>query len=175
MTFFSSTNESVKDVMGYQPDRRIVEFTIAEKKGEIAEEDIVAWLNEIWRVMPVEHPRQQAIKDELLEASSKLNDLNMGDVAYELFKDNNAYAIANNHNRINLFKFKMAVKELGGVPFIRIRDWCVDNLIFTKDKGGKLYLSKRGLKHFLDNHREASGIGESTVESELDELLKVEG
>ena len=174
VTFFSSTNESVKDVMGYQPDRRIVEFTIAEKKGEIAEEDIVAWLSEIWRVMPVEHPRQQEIKDELLEASSELNDLNMGDVAYELFKGDNGDAIANHNNRVNLFKFKQQVKELGGVPFIRVRDWCVDNHIFTKDSSGRLYLSKRGLKHFLDNHRKQSGAGDNSAIDQLNNLFDTE-
>ena len=173
VTFFSSTNESVKDVMGYQPDRRIVEFTIMEKKGEIPEDDIVNWLNEIWRVMPVEHPRQQAIKDELLKASSDLNDENMGDVVFEVFK-NGSNAFTNTNGKVNLYKLKTRVKELGGVPFMRVRDWCLDQMIFTKDKRGQIYLSKRGLNHFLDDHDVPMAATKGDTITELEKLLDVE-
>lgn len=174
VTFFSSTNESVKDVMGYQPDRRIVEFTIKEKKGEIPESDIVAWLNEIWRVMPIEHPRQQEIKDDLLKASSDLNDENMGDVVFEIVK-NGSDSFTNSNGKVNLYKLKTRVKELGGVPFVRVRDWCLDQSIFTKDKRGQIYLSKRGLNNFLGEHDQPMKATKNDVVAELDELLKVEG
>lgn len=149
VTFFSATNESVKDVMGYQPDRRIVEFIISEKKGEIPEEDIVRWFEEIWRVMPVEHPNQDKIKEELLETSVAVLDENMSDVVFEIFRDSSYDTYANKRGRLNIFKFKRAVKEIGSVPYVRVRDWCVEQGIINRTADGRMNLSKKRLNDFL--------------------------
>ena len=149
VTFFSATNESVKDVMGYQPDRRIVEFTINEKKGEIPEEDIVKWLDEIWHVMPVEHPKQDAIKEDLLYTSGTVLDENMSDVVYEIFKNGSYDNYANPKGRLNIIRLKRAVKDIGSVPFVRVRDWCVDKGIISRQEDGRMNLSRKGLENFL--------------------------
>ena len=149
VTFFSATNESVKDVMGYQPDRRIVEFTINDKNGEIPEEDIVKWLDEIWRVMPVEHPKQDAIKEDLLYTSGTILDENMSDIVYEIFKNGSYDNYATPKGRLNIIKLKRAVKEIGGVPFVRVRDWCVDKGIISRQDDGRMNLSRKELENFL--------------------------
>lgn len=175
VTFFSTTNESVKEVMGYQPDRRIVEFYIAEKKGEIPEDTLKEWLDQLWLVCPIEHPHADAIKTELLETSTNLLDLNMGDVVYEIFKDGIEQFTSSN-GRINVFKLRRKVKELGGVPFNRVRDWCVTEMIFKLDREGRLNLSRKGLKAFYAKHgEEAPDTQAYSVEQELDNLFKVEG
>lgn len=151
VTFFSTTNESVKDVMGYQPDRRIVEFTILNKKGEIPEDDVRKWLDEIWRVMPVEHPTQQAIKDELLKDSNMVLDVKMEEIVYGLFKGRE-YELMDSKNRLNQFKFRKAVRDIGGVPFSRVRDWCADKGILKKDGSGHICVMKKELNEFMESH-----------------------
>jgi len=149
VTFFSTTNESVKDVMGYQPDRRIVEFTILEKKGEIPEADIITWFNEIWTVMPIEHPTQQTIKDELLADSNTVLDIRMEEIVRDLFNGHECELI-NASNRLNQFKFRKAIRDMGGVPFARVRDWCIDKGIIKKYPSGHMCVMKKELSAFIN-------------------------
>lgn len=152
VTFFSTTNESVKDVMGYQSDRRIIEFEIKAKKGEISENDIRDWLEELWLVMPIEHPTQQLIKDQLLTDSTMVLDVKMEEIVFDLFNGNEAELFNQNNKRLHQFKFKRAVKELGGVPYARVLDWCLDKGILRKDTTGHICVRKRELDAFLDAH-----------------------
>lgn len=173
VTFFSTTNESVKDVMGYQPDRRIIEFNIVEKKDEIPESDIINWLNELWSVMPIEHPKQKEIKDQLLADSTMVLDVKMEEIVFDLF-DGNERGLMDAKNRLNQFKFRKLIKEMGGVPFARVRDWCFDKEILKKeDKSGHICVMKKNLANFLEAHRDAED-GVAFIPNDIDNMLNME-
>ena len=52
---------------------------------------------------------------------------------------------------MNIIKLKRAVKEIGGVPFVRVRDWCVDKGIISRQDDGRMNLSRNGLENFLSS------------------------
>jgi hypothetical protein len=99
--------------------------------------------------MPVEHPKQDAIKEDLLYTSGTILDENMSDFVYEVFKNGSYDTYANSSGRLNIVRLKTAVKGIGGVPFVRVRDWCVDKGIISRQSDGRMNLSRRGLETFL--------------------------
>lgn len=151
-TFFSTTNESVRDLLiNYQEDRRIIEFNIVRKDGEIPENDIRDWFERIWTLMPIEHPHAQDIKESLLAASNEMLDTNMSDIIYELFK-NGCDEFMDGKGRLKVFQFKKAVKELGGISYARVRDWCSDHMILNKQNDGRVGLSRRAVNDFMKEY-----------------------
>lgn len=170
VTFFSTTNESVQDIMGYQPDRRIVEFSILEKKSEIPESVIRNWLEELWLVMPVVHPHAQEIKDSLLEDSNKKLDVKMEEIVFDLFNEHPEIIGAQN---LNVHKFKTAIRQMGGIPSARVFDWCVEKGILYRAKCGHVRISKRTLTSFMERCKDENVV-QSPVEREIDELFNVE-
>lgn len=170
VTFFSTTNESVKDIMGYQPDRRIIEFNILNKTAEIPEDEIRKWLEELWFVMPVTHPHAQEIKDSLLADSNMNLDVKMEEIVYDLFTEHQEIMGTRN---LNIHKFKSAIRTMGGIPFARVFDWCADKGIIYRLKDGHVRVSKRTIDDFLKNYDNDS-VSTSNVEREIEELFNAE-
>lgn len=170
VTFFSTTNESVKDIMGYQPDRRIIEFNILNKSAEIPEGDMIKWLEELWLVMPVTHPHAQEIKDSLLADSNMNLNVKMEEIVYDLFKEHPEVMGSQN---LNLHKFKSAIRTMGGIPSSRVFDWCADNGIIYRNNSGHVRVSKRTLSDFMKNY-ENETTSTSDVEREIDALLNID-
>lgn len=168
VTFFSTTNESVKDVMGYQPDRRIIEFNILSKSSEIPEADIKEWLEELWRVMPVTHPHAQEIKDSLLADSNMNLDVKMEEIVHDLFTEHPEIMGSKN---LNMHKFKSAIRTMGGIPFTRVYDWCADKGIIYRMADGHIRVSKRTLDDFLRRYANDSSTTSNAVEREIEELF----
>lgn len=172
VTFFSTTNESVKDIMGYQPDRRIVEFNILEKKSEIPEEAIVGWLNELWMVMPVVHPNADKIKDDLLKESTTTLCAKMDEIIYDLFKEHPEVITGQN---LNQHKFKAAIRSMGGIPYSRVFDWCLNTGILTKIPSGHVRVSKRTLKEFMNKYSEDDACTRgASIEDDLNAIFNTE-
>ena len=71
------------------------------------------------------------IKDQLLADSTMVLDVKMEEIVFDLF-DGNERGLMDAKNRLNQFKFRKLIKEMGGVPFARVRDWCFDKEILKK-------------------------------------------
>lgn len=156
VTFFSTTNESIKDVMGLQQDRRLVEFVLKDKTAEIPVPTMTALLNELWEVMPCEYPHPETIVDELLEESKEILDTKMVEIVASLFRKEKAFL---KNKYVNRHDFIETVKEFGGVRHAAVFNWCVDNGIFVKQKNGSYYLSSKNLNKVLDEQRAVESIG----------------
>jgi len=141
-TFFSTTNESIKDVMGLQQDRRLVEFVLQSKNGEIPEAKMDALLDELWEVMPCEHPDPDQIIHELLDESKHVLDAKMDEIVDELFTSySQDFIDPNGSGRlVNRSKLKQVVKtHFSSVRFNSLYDWCLKNDILDENRNGHVY------------------------------------
>lgn len=157
MTFISTTNESIKDVMGAQQDRRLVEFVLKDKHGEIPEEYMEELLNELWRVMPIEHRNPDAIVGELLESSKQVLDARMDEVVATLFAEHQSSFVEG--YTINRTKLKEVMKScFRSVRFQSVFDWCVNEGLFDANKNGHVYLRKKVLSRLVSRMEEVKKI-----------------
>lgn len=175
-TFFSTTNESIRDVMGLQQDRRLVEFILQSKNGEIPSDEMDALLDELWEVMPCEHPDPDSIIRELLEESKHVLDAKMDEIVDELFTNHSQEFLDNfGHGRlVNRAKLKQLVKaHFSSVRFNSLYDWCLKNDILDENRNGHIYLMKRNLNALharMEKMRDEES-DEPTANADLDDLL----
>ena len=185
-TFFSTTNESIKDVMGLQEDRRLVEFVLKSRNGEISDKKMDELLDELWNVMPCEHPDPDAIINELKNESKHVLDAKMDEIVDELF-DIHAQDFIDNSGRgrlVNRAKLKQTVKEhFSSVRFNSLYDWCLKNEILDENRNGHIYLMKRNLTALHTRMEEMRSGGENkdydepifqSNEDELSRIFKME-
>lgn len=147
-TFFSTTNESIRDVMGLQQDRRLIEFVLKSKNGEIPDGKMTKLLDELWDVMPYEHPDPDAIIRELLEESKQVLDAKMDEIVDELFNNYSGDFVDNyGHGRlVSRPRLKQIVKtHFSSVRFNAVFDWCVKNKILDDNKNGHVYIMKKNV------------------------------
>ena len=149
-TFISTTNESIKDVMGLQQDRRLVEFEVIGKTGEIPEKTMESWLMELWRVMPCEHPDPKAIIDELLEESKAVLDSRMEEIVAGIFERESEFV--NSRNRVNRASLKEVIKnKYSSVRYQSFVSWCVGCELFrTYANDNNYYLNRKVLQQIMD-------------------------
>ena len=159
-TFFSTTNESIRDVMGLQQDRRLVEFTLVSREGEIPEDRMDALLDELWEVMPCEHPDPDSIIHELLDESKHVLDAKMDEIVDELFNNYSGDFVDNfgQGRLVNRSRLKQMVKShFSSVRFNSLFDWCVKNEILDANRNGHVYLKKKNLAALHKRMEEARG------------------
>ena len=147
-TFFSTTNESIRDVMGLQEDRRLVEFILKSKNGEIPDEKMTQLLDELWEVMPCEHPDPDSIIRELLDESKTTLDAKMDEIVDELFSHYSQDFVdcCGCGRLVNRVRLKQVVKtHFTSVRYNSIFDWCVKHDILNDHPNGHVYLMKRNL------------------------------
>lgn len=144
-TFFSTTNESIKDIMGLQQDRRLVEFVLQQKNGEIPEDKMDSLLDELWDVMPCEHPDSDGIIHELLDESKHVLDAKMDEIADELFTSY-SQDFLESERLVNRSKLKQVVKShFSSVRFNSLYDWCLKNELLDENKNGHVYRMKKNI------------------------------
>ena len=146
VTFFSCSNESIKDVMGLQKDRRIIEFTLVGKNGEMPEQELHDLLIQLWKIMPVDCPVQDKVISELLEESTEVLDTRMEEILIELYRYWDAFT---HGSFVNLHNYKETVKKnIGGVSHSKLFDWLIKKDIFKRQRNGAVTWSKK----ILDQH-----------------------
>ena len=144
-TFLSTTNESIKDIVGLQQDRRIVEFSIVGRRVdengrrlEIDEKQLYEWFKELWMVMPVENPYADEIKDELLYESSDVLDTTMYPIIRKLWVDYKDEFITNKNLRVK--DLKEVIKKMGGIRANDVVNWCEANGLWKTYNKGTRYI-----------------------------------
>lgn len=162
VTFFSTTNESIKDVMGLQKDRRLVEFVLKEKTKEIPEDKMVELLNELWEVMPCEFPNPDKVVNELLDESSEVLAVNMSEIVYDLFTQHQNEFVKGKW--VSLRQMKTTLQNMRGNRSQSVVCWCIKNDILAKYGNGNYYIVQENLDKLIDEQRNACSIGNEEVE-----------
>ena len=144
-TLLGTSNESIKDTMGYQKDRRIVEFELKgrklDEKGnrlELDEQELYDWFHELWMTMPLEHPYADKIKSQLLDESSEVLDTNVYQIIKSLWTIHRHEWLENNFVKIR--NMKETLKEMGGVRANDIINWCEEHDLWMKYSNGARYV-----------------------------------
>lgn len=168
VTFLSCSNETIKDVMGLQKDRRIIEFRVLEKRGEMPEERLREIMMELWRVMPCDCPVQDKVIQEVLAESTTILDTKMYEIVSDLFSNHKAEFCKGNY--VNCHALRESVKNMGGVRFMAVLDWCLDNDVIRRQSNGSYTLLKRGLDKVMAEQKKNEELGNAetstpTVES----------
>ena len=170
VTFFSCSNESVKDVMGLQKDRRIVEFNLLGKNDEMPEQELHDLLIQLWKIMPVDCPVQDKVISELLEESEEVLNNKMSDFVYTVFEDKDLFT---NGQTIILSEFKKCIKvKDSGMSWKRVLDWCIKNKLVNDYRGHYRY-SKKTFKKLESQHLELLKSDGYTEDFDEDDLLKI--
>lgn len=177
-TFFSCSNETIKDVMGLQRDRRIVEFCVVGKKGEMPEQELRDTLIELWKTMPCECPVADKVINELLDESGEVLDTKMCEIVTDLFNNHSVKFLKGRY--VNSHALKECVKEMGGVRFMPVLDWCLENGILRKQNNGSYTLLKKGLDDAIEKQKRNESIDGTNVfdapnvPCDIDDLLNAE-
>ena len=180
VTFISTTNESILDVVGLQEDRRILEFKLEGREGEIPEERMDAILDELWEVMPCEHPDPDAIIHERLVESKECLDSRVDEVVFELFDKYEQEFIPANRRYIQRERFKQVVKNhFPSMRFNSVLNWCMANDIICEEKKGRhLVVNRPVLVELMNRVRSmfyepppTSGEGGTTTLDEFEKEL----
>ena len=156
-TLFSTTNETVLDVVGFQKDRRIIEFKLLGRKtlpngdlDEIPDDEMIAKLHELWMVMPCEHPNPRKVIDELLDESGKRLDFSMGEIVATLFNEHSSDMYRGSTNYLNVAKAKGLLKPMM-VRWKDLRSWCETQGIFRTYPSGGIYVNRKVLQNLVEN------------------------
>lgn len=156
VTFLSTTNERIRGIMGLQKDRRILEFVLKDKKGEIEEETMEKLLSELWEVMPCEHPNPERIVEELLSESEVVVDATMEQIVADLFLKHKVaplpqlkFDFCRGDLWIKVPAFKNDIKELKYGRHEAIWDWMEKNKLIKGYNNGTWKLNNEELTKFL--------------------------
>lgn len=174
VTFFSCTNETIKDIVGLQQDRRLFEVRLVSRPKEIPEEKLRSLLLEIWRVLPCHCPIEHEIIDEMKEESVRVLDTKMFEIVSDLFnKYQDEFVIGGKF--ISQRKMKEALKKMGNIRYMSVMDWCVQNGVIRKYVNGSCGLSKKVLTAVLESQKRIEGSinSEATPDTNMDDLEKV--
>ena len=134
-----------------------MEFVLKDKVGEIPEEYMEELLNELWRVMPIEHRNPDAIVGELLESSKHVLDARMDEIVATLFAEHQSSFVEG--YTINRTKLKEVMKScFRSVRFQSVFDWCVNEGLFDANKNGHVYLRKKVLNRLVSRMEEVKKI-----------------
>lgn len=178
-TLFSTTNESIKDIIGLQKDRRIIEFNLIDravdsetgKRKEIDKYYMIKLLRELWLVMPCEHPYSTSIKDALLSESSEVLDCNMYEIAEDVFT--NHLSEFTRDKWIMRNKLKQVIKSIGSVRHNDFINWCHDKELLKSYSKGTTYYSKTVLDEIIEKNRKASEIDPCSTTSNVDDIESI--
>ena len=156
-TLFSTTNETVLDVIGFQRDRRIIEFRLMGRKtdangevDEIPEDEMLSMLHEMWMVMPYEHPNPRKVIDELLDESGKRLDFSMGEIVATLFNEHAGDLYRGATGYLNVSKAKAIVRPMT-VRWKDLRTWCEEQGIFRAYSSGGIYVNRKILQCLIED------------------------
>lgn len=144
-TFLSTTNESIKDIVGLQQDRRIVEFSIVGRKVdcngrriEIDEQQLYDWFKELWMVMPIDNIYADEIKDELMDESGDVLDTTMYPIIRTLWTQHKDEFITNKNLRVK--DMKEVLKKMGGIRANDVVNWCEAHGLWKTYNKGTRYI-----------------------------------
>ena len=165
VTFFSCTNETVKDVVGLQQDRRIFESRLVDKVGEMPEEQLRSIMDELWRIMPCACPIAQQVIDEIRDDSLRELDAKMYEIISELFTHQDEFVKG---KFISTIKMKECVKKIGNIRYMSVFDWCVENGIIRRYGNRSYGLSRKVLNEVLAKQTENERIVNGTSNSSAD-------
>ena len=167
-TFISTTNDPVMaSLVGSDKNRRVVEFTITDKTGEIPEDDLEKWLMELWKVIPIRVPNEDDIKNELIAESSDALSSAMVDIVYDIFK-NNPSIINGKHFVQHKFKSACIANK---VQWQKVKKWCEDRGIINQTSDGHLNISHKQLQDlYATVEREQIGLPRAQ-NSDLDDIF----
>lgn len=157
VTFLSTTNESIKTLMGLQKDRRIVEFVLKDKTMNIPEELMYSLLHELWQVMPCEHPDPDRVVKELLGESEIVLDATMEQIVGDLFHKHRLcdpttslnFDFLRSGKRLNTPAFKNAIKDLKYGRHEAIWNWVLSKKLIKAWSNGTYHLDEDKLRTFL--------------------------
>lgn len=185
VTFFSTTNEKIKGIMGLQKDRRIVEFVLKEKVKEMPEELMTKLLTELWEVMPAYHPHPDKIISELLYESEQVLDTTMEQIVAELFKNHKIgmlsslqFEFCRNNNFIKTPYFKNCIKDLKYGRHEAIWDWMENKHLFKVYANGTVRINQYEVEQLLTKMYPEEFLplmsAKQEIQIEIPEDLKVE-
>lgn len=167
VTFLSTTNESIKDVMGLQQDRRLVEFVLSGRPTQIAESKLHDMLVELWMVMPIDHPNSDKVIDELLGESKVVLDSRMDEIVCDLFAQYKEQIVRGRY--VNRHGLREAIKEYGGTRADAVINWCIGEGIMTQNtSNGQLTLKQKKLDELVERQGLAERQGEAKAETDTD-------
>lgn len=189
VTFFSTTNESIKDIMGLQEDRRIAELQLVSKNGKMPEERMMELMEELWMVSPVFHPHAERIVNELLDESNEVLDTTMTEIVVQIcrehltegtrLEDMSFDFTPRGSCLVHMTTLKKAIQTKAIGRTKSIINWMKDRGIIRTYSHGSTSLDKTVLKKWIDrqleSERKYADNGENPVgcPSDIDELLTI--
>jgi len=172
VTFFSCTNETIKDVVGLQQDRRLLEVRLLEKKAEMPEDTLVGLMNELWRVMPYHCPIENEIYHMVKDESMVVLDSKMYDIVSELFGTYQSEFVSGKF--VSTRKLKESIKKIGNIRSTPVIDWCVDKGVLRKYKNSSYGLVKANLEKVMKHQNENVELVNSTIDSQIADIDEAE-
>lgn len=170
VSFLSTTNESVlASLSGNDKNRRVIEFQMS-KIADIDEKHLLEILTEMWKVIPVKLPNEDAIKNELLIETSTLLDSTMEDVVYDIFAHHKDEVVRGRRLMKHEFKTLCTQKK---IQVVKVTSWCHSKGILDVKQDGHITVLKKGLDKFIDQMDNAySDYAANKVEDDFEELLE---
>lgn len=150
-TFIAVANETIKSVMQWQRDRRIVECTLIGKTGEYPADELRKDLIRLWRIIPVVSPFDVEVKDRLIAESQEILDTKMIEIVNYLFTEHSREFITNG-KYINKWKFENLLKGMKGVKVQSVVDWCIEKGIVNKYSNGSYVKSAKGVDWLMNEY-----------------------
>ena len=172
-TIFSCTNSSIIGVMSLQQNRRIVEFELIGKNGEMPEEELHDLLVELWKVAPCVCPVQNKVIDELVDESTTIQNANIRQIVVDLFTEYGGDIL--NGVFVKLNALKKYISQLGKIPHDDIIQWCYANDILKQQKNGCVSLSKKALSKLQAEliHLQNKSDGDEEKPFQEDDIMKL--
>lgn len=165
VTFFSTTNESIKDIMGLQEDRRIAELQLVSKNGKMPEERMMELMEELWMVSPVFHPHAERIVNELLDESNEVLDTTMTEIVVQIcrehltegtrLEDMSFDFTPKGSCLVHMTTLKKAIQTKAIGRTKSIINWMKDRGILRTYSHGSTSLDKTELKKWIDRQLES--------------------
>lgn len=135
-----------------------------------------ALLDELWDVMPCEHPDPDQIIRELLDESKHVLDAKMDEIVDELFASYSQEFIDNcgNGRLVNRTKLKQVVKtHFSSVRYNSLYDWCLKHDILDENRNGHVYQMKKNITALHKRMENMRGVetDERETPPDLEEIL----